>query len=112
MAQSVAPTIPYSAARDQSRARVPWYIWCGLLGPASILIGAYWDISWHMSIGRDTFWTPAHLAIQLGGIISGVAGGYLIISTTLRKGIGIRVWGFRGPLGAFLGVWGAATMVV
>src|SRR2546422_9886753 len=23
--------------------------------------------SWHRSIGRDTFWTPAHLAIYLAG---------------------------------------------
>jgi hypothetical protein len=92
--------------------RIPWYVWTSLASVTCILIGGYWDISWHMSIGRDTFWTPAHLAIQLGGIISGVSGSYLIISTTIRKAVGIDVWGFRGPLGAFLGVWGAATMVV
>ena len=92
--------------------RIPWYVWTSLAAVSCILIGAYWDISWHMTIGRDSFWTPAHLAIQLGGIISGVAGSYLIISTTIRKGVGISVWGFRGPLGAFLGVWGSATMVV
>ncbi|MDB4959737.1 MAG: hypothetical protein JWO36_7306 [Myxococcales bacterium] len=92
--------------------RLPWYIWTSFVSVTCILIGGYWDISWHMSIGRDSFWTPAHLAIQLGGIVSGVAGSYLIISTTLRRGVGIRVWGFCGPLGAFIGVWGAATMVV
>ncbi len=92
--------------------RIPWYVWTSIAAVSCILIGAYWDISWHMTIGRDTFWTPAHLAIQLGGIISGVAGSYLIISTTIRKGVGISVWGFRGPLGAFLGVWGSTTMVV
>jgi hypothetical protein len=91
--------------------RIPWYVWTSVASVTCILIGVYWDISWHMSIGRDSFWTPAHLAIQAGGIISGVAGTYLILSTTLRKGIGIGVWGFRGPLGAFLGVWGSATML-
>src|SRR5690349_19547089 len=33
-----------------------------------------------MSIGRDTFWTPAHLLIQAGGIIGGGAGATLILS--------------------------------
>ncbi len=93
--------------------RIPWYVWTSLASVSCIVLGVYWDISWHMSIGRDSFWTPAHLAIQAGGIISGVSGTYLILSTTLRKRPGgIAVWGFRGPLGAFLGVWGSATMVV
>ena len=40
-----------------------------------------------------------------------------IFGTTFRKTSALRdvsagVWGFRGPLGAFLGAWGAATMVV
>jgi hypothetical protein len=93
---------------------MPWYVWTSVASIASILIGGYWDISWHMTIGRDSFWTPAHLAIQLGGIIAGSAGAYQIISTTLRRvtGDGVRVWGFRGPLGAFVAVWGAATMVI
>ncbi len=97
--------------------RVPWYIWTSLASVTCILIGGYWDISWHMTIGRDTFWTPAHLAIQLGGMIAGASGTYLILSTTLRRtgvlrAASVGVWGFRGPLGAFVGVWGAATMLI
>jgi len=88
--------------------RVPVAVWTSLASVSCILIGTYWDISWHMSIGRDSFWTPAHLLIQLGGIIAGTAGAVLILVG--RRGI--TVWGFRGPLGAFLGAWGAATMVV
>src|SRR5262249_1303197 len=38
-------------------------------------------------------------------------------TTTLRRTSALRaasigVWGFRGPLGSFVAVWGAATMVV
>jgi hypothetical protein len=95
MAQSAARTIPYSAARDESRAPVPWYIWCSLLGPASIVLGLYWDISWHMSIGRDTFWTPAHLAIQLGGILVALTGVYLIFSTTFGSNATARAAPFK-----------------
>ena len=69
-----------------------------------------------MSIGRDTFWTPAHLLIQAGGIIGGGCGAYLIFATTFARDapardVSVRVWGFRGPLGAFFAAWGAATMV-
>jgi hypothetical protein len=92
--------------------RLPWYVWTSAAAVTCIVVGTYWDISWHMSIGRDSFWTPAHIAIQLGGIIAGAAGTALILTTTFRGGEGIRVWGFRGPFGAFLSVWGGATMLV
>jgi hypothetical protein len=98
-------------------SRLPWFAWTSLLSVTCILAGSYWDISWHMSIGRDSFWTPAHVAIQLGGIVAGVSGAVLIFTTTFSKTAPLRdasisVWGFRGPFGAFLGAWGAATMVV
>ncbi len=92
-------------------------MWSAVASVTFILVGAYWDISWHMSIGRDSFWTPAHIAIQLGGITAAIAGSGLIFATTFRRSsrlraASIRVWGFRGPFGAFLAVWGGATMVV
>ena len=46
------------------------------------MIGGQWDISWHRSIGRDTFWTPAHMAIYMCGIMAGLSCGYLILATT------------------------------
>ena len=97
--------------------RTPWYVWTSLASVTCILVGGYWDISWHMSIGRDSFWTPAHIAIQLGGILAGGCGTYIILSSTFRRAAplrdaSIRVWGFRGPMGAFLAVWGAATMLI
>jgi hypothetical protein len=98
-------------------ARAPWFVWTSLASVTCIVFGVYWDISWHMSIGRDSFWTPAHLAIQLGGIVAAGGGAALILATTLRpatalRAASIRVWGFRGPFGAFLSVWGGATMIV
>jgi hypothetical protein len=116
MAQSTHPAVPYFAVREGRAANVPWVVWCGLAGVAAIVIGLYWDVSWHMSIGRDTFWTPAHLAIQFGGILIGAMSAYLIFSITFgsdaaAKAAGVGVWGFRGPLGAFLACWGGVTMV-
>jgi len=94
---------------------IPWYIWLTVIGITSAMIGIQWDISWHKSIGRDTFWTPAHMAIQLCGVISGITCGYLILWTTFTKSplreSSIGVLGFRGPLGAFVTAWGGFTMI-
>jgi hypothetical protein len=95
---------------------VPWYVWSLFAAVASVVVGGYWDISWHMSIGRDSFWTPAHIAIQLCGIIAGLSCGYLILSCTLGhdpavRAASVEVWRFRGPLGAFIAAWGGATML-
>jgi hypothetical protein len=97
-------------------AHIPWYLWCAVLAVTSVTIGAHWDVSWHRSIGRDTFWTPAHLAIYLCGVLSGIACGYLIFRTTFSRNpevrrSAVRVLGFSGPLGAFLAAWGGVAMI-
>jgi hypothetical protein len=97
-------------------AALPWYIWCAAFAVTSVMIGGHWDISWHSSIGRDSFWTPAHMAIYLGGALSGLAFGYIILHTTFAKNSPLRessvkIWGFRAPLGAFIAAWGGITML-
>jgi len=65
-----------------------------------------------MSIGRDTFWTPAHLGIHLGAIVAGIS---QRVSDSFHKlweearaaGYLVKMWGFYGPLGAFVSLWGA-----
>jgi hypothetical protein len=117
-------TVPIGIMRDgaaQSRATsiattIPWFVWSGLVAVSSIAFGLYWDISWHMTIGRDTFWTPAHLAIHFGGILAAFTCTYLIFSTTFghdnaSRDASVSVWGFRGPVGAFLTAWGGVTML-
>jgi len=96
--------------------RVPWYVWCSVLAVTSAMIGGQWDISWHRSIGRDTFWTPAHMAIYLCGVLAGLACGYLILATTFGnfsqlRSSSVTLWGFRGPLGAFIAAWGGVAML-
>ena len=99
------------------RQGVPWYIWLGVLAVTSSIVGIHWDISWHRSIGRDTFWTPAHMAIYLCGVLAGLVSGYLILSTTFQRDSPLRessvtMWGFIGPLGAFIAAWGGIAMLV
>jgi hypothetical protein len=100
-------------ALDGQERPLPWYVATTIVGSLSIVVGLLWDISWHVTIGRDTFWTPAHLAIHLGGILGGLTGGALVLRGTFGKGsgpAGIRFWGFVGPLGAFVAIWGALAM--
>lgn len=120
----MAQTVPFgisAPSAEQARpivraSAIPWFVWSGVVAVSSISFGLYWDISWHMTIGRDTFWTPAHLLIQFGGILAAITCCYLIFSTTLShdpatQSASVKVWGFRGPLGAFLTAWGGVTMV-
>jgi hypothetical protein len=95
---------------------IPWYIWCCVISVVSAVVGSAWDISWHESIGRDSFWTPAHMLIYLSGVLAGISCGYLILSTTLQKNsplrdVSVAMWGFRGPLGAFICAWGGMAMI-
>jgi hypothetical protein len=87
MAQSAhypLSTSAQSAVFDRA-AQIPWYVWCSAIAVTSTTVGLYWDISWHTSIGRDTFWTPAHLCIHFGAIVAGLSSLYLILSTTFGK---------------------------
>jgi hypothetical protein len=100
-----------------SQGRAPWYIWLCVLAVTSSIVGIHWDISWHRSIGRDSFWTPAHMAIYLCGVLAGVICGFLILSATFNRTSPLRessvtMWGFRGPLGAFIAAWGGIAMLV
>ena len=106
-----------AAASDSiATGRVPWYVWCAAAAVTCSMVGIHWDISWHRSIGRDTFWTPAHIVIHICGVLAGISCGYLILATTFAarpalRASSVRIWGFRGPLGAFLAAWGGIAMI-
>jgi hypothetical protein len=102
--------------RASRLASAPWSIYAVLFASTSVVLGVMWDISWHRSIGRDTFWTPAHLAIYLGGVVSGLTCGWVALKTTFagtpeERGSSVRFWGFRAPLGAWVCIWGAFAML-
>jgi hypothetical protein len=97
-------------------AGIPRPLLAVLLGSLATAIGILWDISWHKTIGRDSFWTPAHVLEQLGAIIAGVSCGWLVLHTTFagtpdQRAASVRFWGFRGPLGAWVTIWGTFVML-
>jgi hypothetical protein len=95
---------------------LPWQLVAVVFAATSVIIGLIWDISWHMTIGRDSFWTPAHLAIYTGGVVSGIACGYEVLRRSFFAGTaptdGVTIWRyFNGPLGGWLCIWGATAMI-
>src|SRR5258708_20872388 len=95
---------------------IPWLVWANVIASVSIATGLYWDISWHETIGRDSFWTPAHLVIQFGAIMAALASAWVIMQTTFAgdptppQNSVTGLW-LPGPLGAFIAPWGGGAMV-
>jgi hypothetical protein len=101
---------------SRSPSSIPWYIWVGVLAITSSSIGGAWDVSWHRSIGRDTFWTPAHMAIYACGVLAGIICAWLIAKGTFGhddglKAASVNVFGLRAPLGVFLAGWGCVAVL-
>ena len=107
---------PARPASGGGTTGVPWYLPVVLLASLCVIVGVMWDISWHSTIGRDTFWTPAHMAIYLGGVLAGLACGWLVLTTsfgsTAAHGETVRFWRvFHAPLGAWVCIWGTFAML-
>ena len=117
MAIALEPAAPLARASAEATSTSSlWHAYTAVFAATCVMVGVYWDISWHMSIGRDSFWTPAHLLIQAGGLIAGFSSGYVALKTTFRgtqaeRDAAVRFWGFRAPLGAWICIWGCAAML-
>src|SRR4051794_9288292 len=105
--------------QPETRASAESLFWPGFLlslASTSLTIGIMWDISWHITIGRDTFWTPAHMAIYLGGALGGITAGWLAFKCTFfasleERDASVSLLGARAPLGAWVTIWGAVAML-
>lgn len=110
------PVSPLSAAAAPS-GTIPWPCLLMVFAATCIWAGITWDISWHQTIGRDSFFTPAHMVIYVGGLVAGLGGGWLILKTTFygtaeERAASVRIGGLRGPLGAWVTVWAALAMLI
>src|SRR6185369_10046502 len=106
---AATPITTTTAAAERARP-IPWYLWCALAASFTVAFGAHWDIAWHRSIGRDTFWSPPHMAIYLSAVLAAIVAASQILKSTFAGGaaaadVNVRVLGFRGPLGAFVLAW-------
>lgn len=110
-------SIPAAHPAAEKSTALPWLSFVVALAACCIPLGAQWDISWHQSIGRDSFWTPAHMMIYLGGALPGILCGWVVLRRTFFASTddhepAVQLWGFRGPLGGWLTIWGSLAMLV
>ena len=116
MSAPLAPSTSLSAAPGRI-ATATWFIAVILMCAAGIVLGLMWDISWHMTIGRDTFWAPPHMLEYASATVAGLLCGAVVLRTTFGpptedRAATVRFWGFRGPLGAWITIWGTFAMLV
>ena len=57
------------------------------------------------------------MAIYACGVLAGLSSASLIFTTTFGaraplRAVSVRIWGLRGPLGAFISAWGGLAMLV
>jgi hypothetical protein len=108
-----APAVRSTAATSS----LPLYCYVLVFGATCIPLGVLWDISWHSTIGRDTFWTPAHILTYIGGLVPGLTCGWIALKTHFfgsaeERAASVRFWGFHAPLGAWIAIWGCFTMLL
>ena len=96
-----------------------WPMYATMFASTCMVVGLIWDISWHRTVGRDTFWTYPHVLEQLAAIVAGLGCGWLVLRTTFARSAvvaearasSVKIWGFRGPLGAWVCIWGTVMMI-
>jgi len=93
---------------------IPRTIWLTVAGIFITFIGGTWDLAWHYSIGRETFWTPAHILVQAGGILVALACAYTILTTSFGaspvRAASVRILRLYAPGGVFVALWGSVAM--
>jgi hypothetical protein len=122
--QALSGTAPRApgvvAARGEQRFRqiATWALWYLLF---QAILGLGWDIRWHSTFGRDSFWSPPHLLMYSGIALAG----FLCIGVVLRdtwryhrRAPGVDdattwpIFGyFRGPLGFAVTGCGMAVLL-
>jgi len=83
-------------------------IWIGLLANLLMMVGGIWDVSWHRTSGRESFWSPPHFVMYSGVIMMGL----VCVVVTLRATLGQRTAASREayailhPPSSILALWG------
>jgi hypothetical protein len=89
-----------------------WAVSALLVAAAAVTVGLIWDLSWDMSFGRDSFWSPPHLAVNAGGAAAAAVALWWAIGASRRGEAGTVRWGrVRMPVGAALVLWGSGAML-
>jgi len=93
-------------------------LWTLLIAKAIAGIGVGWDIRWHITIGRDSFWIAPHIMTYAGVAVVAVVSFAMLAWETLAARSGrvpadsLRVAGLVGTRGFHLAWWGIAITIL
>ncbi len=96
---------------------IPAALYAVVFASTCIVVGLIWDVSWHRTVGRDTFWTLAHVLEQVAAIVAGISCGWLALRTSFAgsaaaRAQSVRFWHFfQAPLGAWVCIWGTMMII-
>jgi hypothetical protein len=111
------PTTEHLPPAQATSLGIPTYVYAVVFSSLCVITGLIWDICWHISIGRDGLFSPPHLVIYLGAVVSGIFSGYEVLRNTFagssaEKSRRVKIWGyFYSSLGALFCIWGALAML-
>jgi hypothetical protein len=104
---ALARRIPWLLAIPEERIREAAL---GFLAMSAVLgmAGGTWDAAWHVTLRRETFWTPPHLllyggtTLALGAALLGVAGAWVrgLSVWEVERGFAVAVLGALVVIGA------------
>jgi hypothetical protein len=115
MATVRAATIPGAAATATTPTLARAGLWTLFVGHLVSAWGAQWDVQWHLTIGRDSFWIAPHLmtysGVTLLVLVSfGVLGWMTLFGERDRHTV--RFAGLQATPGWHVAVWGIALTVI
>jgi hypothetical protein len=117
MNEAVIGVHSHSGTTDVGDDSIKPYIYVLTIASLFIITGFIWDISWHMSFGRDRFLAPPHIFIYIGSIVAGTVSGFQVLKrsffgTPADRASSVKFWWiFYSPLGGLFCIWGAIAML-
>jgi hypothetical protein len=92
-------------------AGLPLAVWLAVAATWVALLGAVWDVSWHRTLGRDTFWSAPHLLLY-AGVSGGLVAALVGVGTAERGGPGLRLGRYTLSTWYTLALIGNAAVVL
>lgn len=90
---AVGSTLSASLPRRITFLQVSLPLWIFLLVRVLAFAGVQWDVAWHRSLGRDSFWSPPHLVIYASLGVVTLTALWVIAREGWIRGYGLIVWG-------------------
>ena len=111
--QTIAAPASTPVASTPALARAG--LWTIFAGHFLATWGTQWDIQWHLTIGRDSFWIAPHVLTYTGVTVIVLASFGVLAWMTAHGGelggSAVRVFGVSGSAGYHLATWGIALTV-